>query len=116
MGYVNLEIIYRSKSPKHIGDEKPIVPKLDKSLLDSINLYQIAPRLEDANILLQSWITLMMDKDTSSAQQKQMGNNIQNLIVPLSGSAVELLGNAAKYVAPMDGCREVHIKWEVERK
>ena len=116
MRYMNLETIYKSKSQKHIGVEKPIVTKLDKSLLDSINLYQTASRLEDVNILLQYCITLLMDTDASSAQKNQTANNIQKLIVPLNGRAVELLGNAAKSVAPMAGCRDVHMKWEVERK
>ena len=57
-----------------------------------------------------------MDKDASSTQKKQMANNIQKFIVPLHGRAVELLGNAAKYLAPMAGCRDVYTKWEVERK
>ena len=48
-GFENLQIIWWSKSQKHVIDTKPACKKLDRSLQFTNNLYAIAARLKDAN-------------------------------------------------------------------
>ena len=115
-GFDNLQTILSSKSQKHIGDDTPVLTKLDRELIATNNLNNTASRLDDANSILLKVITVLKDGTSSKNQRNQMANNIKSLLIPLNEGAAELLKTAANDVAPLPGCGDYHKKSEVEKK
>jgi len=115
-GFDHLQTILSSKSQKHIGDDTPVLTKLDRELIATNNLNNTASRLDDANSILLKVISVLKDGTSSKNQRNQMANNIKSLLIPLNEGAAELLKKAAIDVAPLPGCYDHHKKCEVEKK
>ena len=86
-GFDNLQTILSSKSQKHIGDDTPVLTKLDRELIATNNLNNTASRLDDANSILLKVITVLKDGTSSKNQRNQMANNIKSLLIPLNEGA-----------------------------
>lgn len=81
-GFDNLQTILSSKSQKHIGDDTPVLTKLDRELIATNNLNNTASRLDDANSILLKVISVLKDDTCSKNQRNQMANNIKSLLIP----------------------------------